>query len=522
MAFEFKRDGTVLFFGPRAHVYPGPRKAREYLLWPFWAYRVVAPQKRHRQINTFQKAVLGMCRAGVAGFEKIGVRLHIHPDLAGFVAQELQAKGLLDANWIPTESGITTLESESVEDQEVVTGYVFQDPWYGELLPRFAKKLEYVELEYGESGYPNLMLDSEGKAWRQYAFMELPGRGIIPAEPDPRQISRAIQRHESASKFFKPFPWNDDRDDQGTAPEGPGSLERIALVDENPLPLFLTTYLYLPEGEQTGTDWYVSDPFGLAPIPSFRRQVEKRMKESGGLRGVVDRLLGKRLGSSLEKHLDWVAALKEKAKMQVESVLTLEALRLPAYRDLVDMQFNSEEAELLGEECPDQKMREVLTAARRALESTMGEIRETHPCKGVWQGLSYKDRDYNSKKYEEAAAALGLSTPIPDAFTGVKKTMVKAVSDYKDSWRLRPMIISAMLQARSQQDHPFRKAAQENPQLLRELDEVIASAGEASHAGDHRRNMTLVRDTVKRVYAVVAVLSGLGGAEEQYPTGMEE
>ena len=133
MASTFRRDASVLHFGPRLP--KGMRwSQRRFVLWPALMYRVVAPEVRERQVNVIQKAVLGMCRAGTTSAQRIGDRLRIHSDLAALVYVELQERGLLDREGLPTQKGRDLFEEETLESHKLVTGHVFQDPWSGDLL----------------------------------------------------------------------------------------------------------------------------------------------------------------------------------------------------------------------------------------------------------------------------------------------------------------------------------------------------------------------------------------------------
>ena len=46
MAAPFGPETPILFYEPRAHANPGRRNDREWLFWPAWAFRVVAPEFR--------------------------------------------------------------------------------------------------------------------------------------------------------------------------------------------------------------------------------------------------------------------------------------------------------------------------------------------------------------------------------------------------------------------------------------------------------------------------------------------
>ena len=195
------------------------------------------------QINILQKAVLGMCRAGVTSPVRVGEKLRIHPDLAELIMKELLQRALIKPDGLPTAAGNEVFEDEALDMRPPVTGHVFQDPWSGELWPRFVQRLDYVELDRRDNGFPDLILGTKGKPRRERAFMCRPVENAVPPCPDVRQILRATHRHKSALRNSESFEVPEDDEqmslDVGTA------LQRISLVDDAPTPVFLTTFIYL-------------------------------------------------------------------------------------------------------------------------------------------------------------------------------------------------------------------------------------------------------------------------------------
>ncbi|MEZ4302312.1 MAG: hypothetical protein R3B70_45715 [Polyangiaceae bacterium] len=161
MVSSFPRDAAVLDLGPHAPVRHGDR---HYLLWPAWAYRVVAPEVKSRQLNVLQKAALGLCRAGVGTAERIAEKLCLHVDLAAQICLELQGKALIDGRSLPTQEGLIVLQEETLSEHRLVTGHVFQDPWRGDQLARasspgstirpWRRPGEILEADLGTTGSP--------------------------------------------------------------------------------------------------------------------------------------------------------------------------------------------------------------------------------------------------------------------------------------------------------------------------------------------------------------------------------
>ncbi len=512
MAYVFDKESPVLYFKPRAHVKPGGRNEREYILWPAWAYRVVSPEVRDRKINVLEKAVLGLCRAGVTIAQEIAPKIHIHPDLAIHIIIGLCEKGFIAYNGLPTQKGIEVLEEGILEDHKLITGYVFQDPWELSLWPRFVEKLNYVNLEFKDNGFPEIVFGSTGKPWYQRAYMQFPERNTDPREPGAAEILRKTRQHRrDLGNASSSQQWEEDvLDDMGSAP-----LERISIVD-GPEPFFLTTYLYLPK-DGGDIDWYVCDPFGLGHSPFLRRLIEKRIdqykeKQSPQYKGLfeaVNRLIGNSLNTDFKDYNETLEKLKGEAVLTVENNLSSKIRsHKKVYENLIDMEYSLKKA---GEKCSGQEVRAIMTEARRTLEALFGDIKESYPTNGVWKkmyanGKPNSDRKYIRNLLNRAADKIGFQTPIPPALANVKPGQVKSVADYDDNWRLRPAVIAAILAASEQSGHPLYAAAKAEPLLLEQLEEIIKAAGESVHAGDGKLEMAFVEKMVAEVYDMIKLL----------------
>ncbi len=518
MALLFKREAPVLHFGPHLPKDPSTNQRmrwskRRFILWPALIYRVVAPEVRDRELNVLQKAVLGMCRAGITSFERIGGRLHIHADLAALIYVELQERGLLGSNGLPTTTGHALFEEETLGVRRMVTGYVFQDPWSGDLWPRFIERLDYAELQRDpNSGFPDLVLGSKGKPRRERAFMVLPGDITPPPAPGAPEIIRVTRQHRSALRRSESYESTDDDDTYAHA--GSVVLKRVSLVDEQPTPAFITSFIYLPESSDLAGEWHACDPFGLGISPTLRRALEREMQSSSGLRSALEGMIGRSLDEQIEEQRRWACEIRAMAINKVEEALSVSARDLPQYEDLVALEYAHVEAGLLGETCPEHKLRALVGDARRALEATFSALFVRHPPRQVWRRV-YADRRpvedevYCQSVYEESAKAVGFHVPLPDALARVRPNHLKAACYPDGNWRLRGAIIAAVLTARDDFAHPLRRAASQEPRLLELLDGV-AKAGGAVHASAEHLSLPPARHVVADVFRAVGLLSGIG------------
>ena len=519
MAALFQLDAPVLHFGPRMPA--GVRYSqRKFLLWPALMYRVVAPEVRPRQVNILQKAVLGMCRAGVTSPPRVGEKLRIHQDLAELIMKELLQRGLIKADGLPTVAGTEVFEDEVLDMRPPVTGHVFQDPWSGNLWPRFIQRLDYVELDRRENGFPDLILGTKGKPRRERAFMCRPVDDAVPPSPDVRQILRATHRHKSALRNSVSFEVPED--DEHLALDVGMALQRISLVDDAPTPVFLTTFIYLAENENSG-EWHACDPFGLGESPVLRRAVERQVAFFPRLRDAVEALIGSSLDAQAEKQRRWIAELRELASSNLERKLTVNARDLPAFEELLQLEMAYLDAELLGQSCPEQRLRDLLGAARRTLESTFRSIASKFPPGDVWRHVYYKDKAgkdrpvqdqvYVSDVYKVCATNLGFTTPLPEAIQRTRPNHLRAAC-FESGWRLRGAIVASMMAAVNNPSHPLVLAAKRRPELIEDLDAVASMAGEAIHAGDSIVELGAITPVIDSVYRSIAILGGIEVGEK--------
>jgi hypothetical protein len=515
----------VLNFRPRRPREHSNRVAWEYLLWPAWSHRVVAPRVRDRQLNMFQRAVLGLCRTGIQGFETIGEKLAVHSDLAALILIELADLGYIDKHGCPTEKGIQVLSEDTIEAHDLVAGYVFQDPWSGDLWPRFVEQLDYCDLEWEENGFPRLLLGSAGRPKRQGAFMVLPDGKAGVSRPSSASVVAAIAGHRKGIRFADNLAeWDDNFDDAGFIPSVV-HIDRVSFIEEEPSPVFLMTYVYLSDGAAGSSDWYACDPFGLGANVRFRRQIEQVMQTTPPLYNVINRLVGRGLHEGLDDQKRWVEQLRRSAELEVEKLLTVNIRTHMAFDRIVDMEFAYQEGNLMGRDCPKSKIQGALRNCLKVIEALFGDVSTRCPLGDIWKrvytnrvdrksGARYLAQQQDQKllraTYEIAAFSVGFKKPIPNSLLGVKPGQVRSVAERGQYWRLRPMVMANILAAQVDETHPLRSVAKDAPNLLQDIEEIARQGGKAGHANSEPTTLDDAEATVKRTYAVIAVLLGLG------------
>lgn len=511
MAASFGPETPILSYGPRAHANPGGRNEREWLFWPAWAFRVVAPEFRSSSINALQKAVLGVLRASRLTATELGESLGIHHELAAFVVTELQAQGRIDSEWEVTTHGIELLEKEYEESVNFVPGWVFRDPWNGNLWPFVAPSLEYARTAQDKKGYPVLELGTTGKPWQQRAWMQMqvPPDGQRMEPPDAREILRAVLRHKRLGRRSQHLEVWEPEDIETAAVVGV-DLNRISSIEAEPEPVFLSSYLYVPQdGEDRDSDWYACDFFGRGSDQVLRQLVIQVAKKEQHLAGRLDRLLGRTLYyNNFDEYRCMVEKRNSNARMLLEQTLTIDVNHHNIDEPLMEVIEGWLEIRDLAEAASQRHQRNVLMSCRRTLEQLFSDVAKRWPLAGMADRLC-GDRELNVATLQAAADDVGL-TELPEVLCRVPSGHVRSVSDYDDSWRLRPLVVATLLRARDEEGHPLRSAGKKAPDLLARIESIAKLGGEAAHgSGNEPINLDSVNTSVRETLEIVGLLLNL-------------
>lgn len=437
-----------------------------WVLWPVFAWRVVAPVPKERKLNLFQRAVLGLARAKVTTIDDVADRLLIAPDLAGLVVLELQHMALLDHAGGPTTRGLKMLDDiEEDPPDEAQVGHVLTDPFTGKIWPRFLTgDLPIADVELTDDGWPVLLSGSAGDPWKDRTFSVLPsGReDVLMARPSARDVLRAARRHRRQRDY-------DEVDDDRDVPR----LQRVSYVDDRPQRYLLA----LRVRRHDSGDWMVDDPFGHGEAIEIRARLEERLDSHSGLRPWLAPLVGSDPTAPTLGHL------QAEATWKVEERLTLTVRQFDAVRErMVSMHRALLEAE--SQDAPLDKWDDVLVKAQRAVERALHTVYRDHGNAGppLFAQLAYSDKEYNRRLLDAMAADLGFHAPLPVTLSSVRRGKVQS-AEQGGGGSLRPLVVLGLLCADRDEEHPFRRAGRTAPDLLHRLDELATARDRAAHDG---------------------------------------
>jgi hypothetical protein len=514
MASGFDPRCRVLSFDPRAHVRAGERA---YLLWPAWAYHVVAPEAREQTLNFLQKTVLGLCQAGVRTAREVEELLRVALDLAALLLHQLQTLGLIDEQARLTKQGEVVVEEEVLDQPQWVAGYVFQDRRTGELWPRFMEQLHEIDVEAGP-GFPLLVTGPTGKRRRVRAFPLEPS-DVIPAPPRPEQILRAAWLHRRRLRTSNVFD-EPEEGPLGTRVEGAPDLRRVTLIEERPVPVYVTALIYRPADACAGASWMVADPFVKGVNRQLARAVASALETSPELRQFLDSVVP---ASSGGERSGGAETVDHRAQEAADRVGTLLATDLPRSGRLYERLVALERArlEVLGaaESYDRDKLGGLASRAEQVLKELFTILRQAHPGGESWKVLTGDER-HNAELLNAVSLQVGLKTPLPVELLRVKRARVEAAAA-RGEQSLCAQALAALLAAYQDAKHPLRRAARGFPDILhcvhaigRMLDEIRAPDGHRDREQDE------VLAHVPVVYRIVHAILAHEAPSGAVPVGL--
>ena len=519
MARFFDSSTPVIHQGARS----SPQRwahGRRWLLWPAFAWQVVAVEPRKGSLNLFQRHVLSLCQAGVRDKRDIGERLAFGAELAAFIIFQLRSMALLDTDGSPTARGIRLLAEEQDDQLDAVSGHVFQDPFTFRLWQRFVPG----NLNYLDASIRNVIARfSIGgrKKQRQHTANVMFPRGLqTPWPPSPSAILRAClksrQRRLAFERSLK-LGHGGNEDFLFTGGEIEALTERITLVDERPEPVFVTTFVFVPEDIQRASLWQVCDPFGLGISTDLRRDIEMMIDrgEASWLQGLIEKVTGQAYAVESQDVYELVAAAKKQAVRAVSSRLgAADTLSRDLVQRLVQMEEkvadarkhrpNSARSRALRKGPLQSFARRAYAAAEELLAGVVDAF-----CQLELTHVLVESAEDNGHLLSSIARKIGFVDDPDDAcfesLLRVKPGSVYAAMEHGNR-NLAAQVGAALLVANSHSGHPFHAAARTQPEMLVFLERLKGLRDPAAHDADDTLPDERVDWVLEGIYSAVGCL----------------
>jgi len=520
MGPEFDRRTPVLAFEPKLP--SGRDLARNYILWPVLGYQVVAPESVGEEMDILEKAVLGLCRAGVRSAVEQAAALRMHPELVAYVLDGLVQAGSVTGEGRPTERGLTALQADGQVAGELVTGWVFQDPWQLELWPRFYRGVQFFETEIVDN-HVKLDLGTLGRPDSHGTFSVFPPQGLPLRTPRPEDVLEAVRLGAKARRFqerggdqgFDP----DDEDADDVIPEvvtmhdRHRDIARVCRVLEDPHPYYIAIQAYLPKGEAV-KNWETVSPFSRRPNHRLREWIAREAKENKGLKSWLAHLSGEAYARA---NPDEALRLAEAdALRRVEEALpAMQQLAIPASEmdGLVRALGMAEEDAARVGNTPE-RGRDVAAKAGLVLETFVRllngveDFRHISAIDLVPAGLTERDHKAVTRPMVNQAVKDLTGREAPHGLLARSRPdnlRSALLPTNRESGRAR--MAAMVLHAKFIPEHPLRTACEGDPDLIVKFDRVYQARNEANHDNPRAFSSDEARSLLRDTYDVLERLA---------------
>lgn len=463
---------------------------REYLLWPVWVYRVVVPAYKPYRFNFIERAILQLLQAGIHEPDTLAHLLKLHPEMVRLVLQQLIDQKHIYQDHLVKESTLHLLQRDVAHTthhvEDLVTGYIFQDAFSLQFLPRMVTNLKHPEVTFKNNGYPTL--DPHGTHPRHpYVEREVFKKPRLTL--DRWDVLRLMLRHQKARKLA-----GNPEDQEAYTKQ----YSHVQFVDHEPELMFLSSYLFFRDGER---EVEVCDPFGL-PTSSLRQTVNRRLKESPRLEAVVKNLKEKTsaVNATSATFMDTLQQVELEAQDRLMDIFGEDIQNHPVYQALHAAEMSFLESRLPGSSTLAHKQTQTLNQYRKLLEAHFKHLKTLMTLAGV-EHLLVESRQFNHNLINGWATSNGYHTPLPVRFLSLTSQKIRSVTRFEDGFSLTAMVVAHILKSLSDPTHPFRGMSSHHPDLFVQLDAVIGITGEASHASQAvplEGQVEEVRDTIYR------------------------
>ncbi len=453
MVAAFSKSTQVLYFHPSL----GQQRfvKLKFLLWPVVALQVVACFPRIQQMNLFQKYCLELWKTGLCDPKAIGACLGLGAELIQYILQQLEQMGMLDHTQMPF----------SQQTNEVVSGYVFQDPFTGKFWPRFAAQLEFGDVEYDEKQRILLNAGTPNNPRKEKPFRLLMEQNSLVYIPNAEQIWQICCLHH------QDWLLNQDQviETEPILAGHTSNLEQISVLSAKPHPyLLVVPLLVLKNLDGKIGNWQMVDPFGLGPNPFFNELLAQRIREDESLSSILQEIPSE---DSQPSHAE---SLWKAAKDLVEEKLGHDIIQ--SYPQLWENLSKMEMAyaRLIPNGSKFLRQHEGIHAGVLACMDGLQLVHEMLGSKMCWigQGLISQDRQNNAKLLEKIAVKLGFSS-LPRCFQYVSLSQIQQAADTANAPSLAAAMVVALLICNRNPKHPFASIVSRCPELLNDLSAII-------------------------------------------------
>lgn len=462
-----------------------PMQQAEALLWPVHVYRVQYGDAKAKTLNLFQRAVLGLARAGCCNPQEMSILLGLHLQMVLLILAQCNSNAWLDGKGKPTVNGLALLDDEEDRNLDLKAGVLFRDAVSGAFWPRIISMDAFEEIEAVTevNGHPTFRPSrSEGRQIRPYVIATRQG---APWQLDSREIQEAYRAyrldHFNARQLYGGHQVTPQVNAQG-----------IELMQEHGEPMYVLTWV-VPDamGEKP---WRLCDPFALRQqVPWLDESFDGLLSQPG------QQLLAKKLARLIgqpepeqQNVKEWMQHLE-----QVQDLALLTEHPWAGREKLIGRYFRALRIRttMVEQGLGRYELENALADAQKLCEAVCQWVVRVYRIDiDLIPNVQHWDRKLNESLLD--------ATQLQALTQGVIRTLASQDPKYVrealrgKSGSLKAMLFAALLTTLDYPDHPFRQLASDALALDRIL-KLADLRNKAAHASGKEFDMTEVVQLAK-------------------------
>ena len=426
-----------------------PVQKAKLLLWPVWVYKILFPKKTQRELNLYQLTILRLIQANVVDKDEIAHLTAIHPDLVLLIMNQLVNSGYVQNDHkMVTPEGEKILDNIEEEEENLQSGYIFQDAITYEIWPRFASNLNLIEPMEEHRKAPRFKRDIKTNHFDEGLILNT-SEQIVRA-PEISLILKAWREYSADVSASKQLYGYKNRP-QST------KLDVIQYLDAKPEKYYVWVWCIA-----NGFELKLSDPFG------FREEAWWLNEE---LKDIIQ--FNPRILDSVAELIDvpkmkqqtaeeWFKQLQYKADIQVMG----EFPWLGKYKSLFDSvaQLLIRLDSINEEACSKNDLKAAVNESQSTIEILMQWMIKNYPIeKGELPNVKRYDHQLNQHILESLNLP-SFTQPVCENLARVKFSDVLGSLD-RPTQSLRTLLFAAALTSIGDENHPFKNLSDDQLKL---------------------------------------------------------
>lgn len=484
-------------------------KKRQWLLLPTIAYKILVPIEREQSLNFFQQTILRLFLSGNKKAGYIAEKLLLKEELVQYIINELTEQEYLEKGEVVTQKGKDVL-SELETPYELKTGYIFFDLLTRTYWDQFvlADDLHFASAEFERNGMRKIEMGRLDAPKKRTALV-LPPVDEQMVQPSAVDALTVLNRYRTRLKSLQQGYLYGEQGNE-TFLKG---IEKVQFLEE-PIPVYVTTFIYMSADVLNKSQWEVCHPFGGGPSAKLRDHINDMRDHNQLLLSHITDLVSDTLRTSDIEREENMSREDQGALHYLKDLFGHKLLAYPTvishgqqlYKKFVDLQKLMQQ-ENRGSHFDDiqSKLSTFFIQSAEIIEETLYIMRHLEKVKDQKRVQGYpsilsKHRFKNADLLADIAAGHlkfnGYHDEEENVFKRFLAVSMGEVKYIEQSKKLQPLVAYHLLSAREQYDHPFHQMATSFPIFIPFLDRLVHKRNEFAHTTD----VTYYIETTDKVF----------------------